>query len=257
MEEGQKSNISRKSMYETFTSKSTYVSSGKFEYSAKEIIFSVLYSFALSLIFALVSLVFFLHKNSDAALNEVGVFFFLVLGISMIIIFTLRIVAKRGVEIFSIIILMIFFLTFIFLKTLPDGTKTFQVLDTATSNASVSKISKVVIGGREVSVRLAETKEERIRGLSGSNRLPKNTGMLFILDAPGTYGFWMKDMRYPIDIIWINEAFSVVSFAENASPEDYPRVYSPESDALYVLEVPAGFVKDASIVKREKVDFIY
>jgi uncharacterized membrane protein (UPF0127 family) len=102
----------------------------------------------------------------------------------------------------------------------------------------------VIIAGVRLSVEVADTPAERGRGLSGREMLPENGGMLFVFDTPGRHGFWMYGMKFPLDIIWIDERLRVVYFVENAQPcVNICETYEPPADALYVLEVNAGFVK--------------
>jgi uncharacterized membrane protein (UPF0127 family) len=81
-----------------------------------------------------------------------------------------------------------------------------------------SKGPYVIIAGVRLSVEVADTPAERGRGLSGREMLPENSGMLFVFDTPGRYGFWMYGMKFPLDIIWIDESLRVVYFVENAQP---------------------------------------
>lgn len=96
------------------------------------------------------------------------------------------------------------------------------------------------IGSTTLPVLLALTPTDRQRGLSGRAALAKNQGMLFVFDAPGRWGFWMKDMHFPIDIIWLDAAARVVTVAHNVSPQSYPEVLHPTQPSLYVLELAAG-----------------
>jgi uncharacterized membrane protein (UPF0127 family) len=68
-------------------------------------------------------------------------------------------------------------------------------------------------------------------------------GMLFIFPTPDQYAFWMKEMNFPIDILWVSTENKVVYIKENATPESYPELFSPEEDASVVLEVPSGDAK--------------
>ncbi|MGB3921718.1 MAG: DUF192 domain-containing protein [Minisyncoccia bacterium] len=106
----------------------------------------------------------------------------------------------------------------------------------------------LVIGGTEVKVEIADTDLERSQGLSGREGLLPNHGMLFVFDAPGYHAFWMKDMKFPIDIIWINADSKVVWIEKNLSPETYPNLFRPKEPAKYVLEVPAGFAEEHGVV---------
>lgn len=101
--------------------------------------------------------------------------------------------------------------------------------------------SRVSIGGEEIAVIVADTQDARAKGLSGHNGLGPNEGMLFNFQKPGIYGFWMKDMQFPIDIIWLDENKRVVDSWENATPESYPQIYTPHASSQFVLEVPSGF----------------
>ncbi len=77
-----------------------------------------------------------------------------------------------------------------------------------------------VAGGKEnhiLHVLVADSKEERIQGLSYREQIPLD-GMLFIFPSSKKYAFWMKGMSFPLDIIWINENGEVVGFKENALP---------------------------------------
>ena len=76
--------------------------------------------------------------------------------------------------------------------------------------------------------------------MSGQDALKKDEAMLFIFDEPGMHGFWMKDMRFSIDIIWIDENLRVVHLEENVSPSSYPESFIPSVDAKYVLEIYTG-----------------
>ncbi len=99
------------------------------------------------------------------------------------------------------------------------------------------------VGGEKVYVTVMDDDAERSRGLSGRAGLPADEGMLFVFQEPGQYGFWMKDMRFSIDIVWLSASGKVVYMVENVAPSSYPTVFKPDSDALYVLELPAGQAK--------------
>ena len=68
----------------------------------------------------------------------------------------------------------------------------------------------IEINDKEIAVEVAATAETRSKGLSGRGSLEEGTGMLFIFDSPAQYGFWMKDMNFAIDIVWIDEKFHIV-----------------------------------------------
>lgn len=97
----------------------------------------------------------------------------------------------------------------------------------------------------------AQTKEERERGLSGRASLVPRSGMLLLFATSGFYGIWMKDMQFPLDIIWFDGGKRVIAVEENISPLSYPKVFVPSAPARYVLEVNAGFVAEHRVVVGE------
>ena len=116
-------------------------------------------------------------------------------------------------------------------------------------------ISSVEIEGVSVNVELAQTNTERWKGLSGRSTLAEDSGMLFVFKTDGQHGFWMKDMFFPIDIIWINKDEVVVHVETAVAPESYPNVYEPILESRYVLEVNAGFSDEHMISVGDEVSF--
>lgn len=113
---------------------------------------------------------------------------------------------------------------------------------------------KIVLGGEEINVILADTPVFQERGLSGRTELKENEGMLFVFTSPARLGFWMKDMLFPIDIIWFDAEQKIVDVWENAQPRSYPEIRTPKKDAQYVLEVPAHFVQRHNIEFGQKFE---
>ena len=105
----------------------------------------------------------------------------------------------------------------------------------------IQEIQYVTLGDVKVKVDLALTPEEQARGLSGRVSLGENEGMLFVFPALGRHFFWMRDMNFAIDIIWIDENQKVIYIEKNASPASFPNSFGPNADSKYVLEVNAGF----------------
>jgi len=114
------------------------------------------------------------------------------------------------------------------------------------------------INGKKVELIIAKTDEDRITGLSGRENLSNNQGMLFIFEEKGKYPFWMKEMKFPIDIIYINDD-TVVHIVKNAAPPEnlgtIPERYIPPEPVNYVLELNAGKVEELNIEKGSKITF--
>lgn len=115
---------------------------------------------------------------------------------------------------------------------------------------------KIVFDSIEFVVLIADTPKLQTLGLSYRETLPHDTGMLFVFSESDKYGFWMKDMRFSIDIIWFDEEFVVVGVDENISPESYPRVFRPLVPVRFVLEVNAGQASNNGITIGEKATYM-
>ncbi len=113
----------------------------------------------------------------------------------------------------------------------------------------------IFINDQEFRAEIADTDEKRVLGLSGRENLPEDSGLLFIFPTSDYYPFWMKDMNFPIDILWIDENWTIVDITENVQPESYPQTFRPQTPAKYVLEINAGLSKDLNIKRGDKIRF--
>jgi uncharacterized protein len=93
------------------------------------------------------------------------------------------------------------------------------------------------------------------RGLGGRQGLARGQGMLFRFPAEGKHCFWMQDMRFPIDIIWLNNSKRVVTIAGSVSPTTYPKEICPDKPARYVIELNAGEVQWSKIREGQALSF--
>lgn len=114
---------------------------------------------------------------------------------------------------------------------------------------------KVIIGDVKIKVEIVDDSAEMQKGLSGRESLDENEGMLFVFSQAGQPTFWMKDMKFPIDIIWIQND-EIVDIAPNLPvvAGEFLSTYEPKEPANYVLEVNAGFVDEHGIKVGDKVD---
>jgi len=120
--------------------------------------------------------------------------------------------------------------------------------------------TSVTIGELKIKADIVKTEKEQQKGLGGREKLAEDGGMLFVFDKENKYNFWMKDVKFPIDIIWISKEKKVVDFYQNAEvqlavPDSQLRIYSPSSSALYVLEVNAGEIEKYHIGVGNEVKF--
>src|SRR3989338_4725278 len=133
------------------------------------------------------------------------------------------------------------------------------------SNAGKRKDFTVSFGKTVIFVELADTEEARTLGLGGREEIAPDAGMLFVFSKPDTHGIWMKDMLFPLDILWLNEwkpqtdaertmnyaegriYLVVVGIKETVTPETYPEIFSPNTKASFVLEINRGAAKRSGI----------
>ncbi len=96
----------------------------------------------------------------------------------------------------------------------------------------------------------------QVRGLSGHKPLTPDEGMLFVFPKAGNYGFWMKDMTFPLDIIWFDQNFHVTHIEKALSPDTYPKTFYPNANSEYVLEVNAGQAATVDLKIGDTATFI-
>lgn len=96
---------------------------------------------------------------------------------------------------------------------------------------------KVEVGDRSYKVNIASTDEEKMEGLQNTDELSDGEGLLFIYDSPQTVDFWMKDTSIPLDIVFINDLYEVISVGHG---EPFSEEFITEDNVLYVLEVNAN-----------------
>jgi uncharacterized membrane protein (UPF0127 family) len=114
----------------------------------------------------------------------------------------------------------------------------------------------VHLGDGVYQARVARTSADRAAGLSNTSSLSDNEAMLFVFDNDNKWSMWMKDMNFPIDIMWLDQSQKITYIVKNASPAGYPQeVFTPKSEARYVVEVKAGTVDSKAIAIGQQVDF--
>jgi len=125
-----------------------------------------------------------------------------------------------------------------------------------TEDLGIKPEVEIKVGTVSISAEVVETSSELERGLSGKPFLAENAGMYFDLGNRKISSFWMKDMKFPIDIIWIDGG-EIVGIVENAPvpTETIPRFTSPKP-VTHVLEVSAGFSDEHNLKIGDKVEII-
>ncbi len=133
-----------------------------------------------------------------------------------------------------------------------------QNVDTTANPAPTPVIPQVIIADAVVNVRVATTTAAITHGLSGTPSMAENEGMIFLFPVADRYNFWMPDMHFGLDIIWIDSHKKVISISKNVPPlldTSKPVFYKPKSPAMYVLEVNEGWSDRHSIHEGQDVMF--
>jgi uncharacterized membrane protein (UPF0127 family) len=116
-------------------------------------------------------------------------------------------------------------------------------LVTAHAEAGPAVVPLTLPSGKVLQVEVMVKDEDRAMGLMFRPSLPLDRGMLFLFDGPPDFHtIWMKNCKFPIDIVWLDEEKKVVHVAESVPPctEDPCPVYQPLRKASYVVELNAG-----------------
>ena len=115
----------------------------------------------------------------------------------------------------------------------------------------------ITIGDHKIFAELATTPAAQAQGLGGRSCIPADAGMLFSFSQPGRYGFWMKDMKFPIDMVWISAGHQAVAVKQNVQPSTYPDSFANPVNrpAQYVLELQANASSRLKISPGTPVNF--
>ena len=139
------------------------------------------------------------------------------------------------------------------LMSIPSDSK----LESVEFPRGTIKVDDVVL-----EVQIADDESKRIRGLMFQDPLPYDQGMIFVFDEPGVYSLWMLNMQFALDMIWIDADGNVVHIEQDIPPCETPteimacQSIVPSGEAMYILEVTAGFVEQFGITKESKIDLI-
>jgi uncharacterized membrane protein (UPF0127 family) len=113
----------------------------------------------------------------------------------------------------------------------------------------------VVIKNQVIYVEQANNSTEFETGLAGRPCIPANQGMFFAFNKDGRYPFWMKGMKFPIDIVWITSGHSVAAIEVDESPSTYPDKFVNKIPAQYVLELKANRTNELGLKIGSTIKF--
>jgi uncharacterized membrane protein (UPF0127 family) len=110
-------------------------------------------------------------------------------------------------------------------------------------------------GGHTYTLTLATTSQTQEKGLGDRSSLPIDQGMLFVFSGESMQCFWMKDMHFSLDMIWVGTQKQVLFVKSDVSPNTYPESFCPNVQAQYVIELNAGQAKTANIQVGDTLNF--
>ncbi|MDD3284140.1 MAG: DUF192 domain-containing protein [Patescibacteria group bacterium] len=147
---------------------------------------------------------------------------------------------KKSLIIISILILVFLFVLYFDIK-----------------KVHAPEVAKIVISSYVINVELAKTDIQKSKGLSNRDNLCENCGMLFLFDELKLHNFWMGEMRFPLDILYIKD-YEIVEIFKNIpvfTDNDYTRIY-PTKNANKVLELNANWCDKNNIKVGDKINLI-
>ncbi len=118
------------------------------------------------------------------------------------------------------------------------------------------RMTEFRIGTAAIKVDIADTIGKQRQGLSGRPSMPQDQGMYFPMGTPARYSFWMKDMHFPLDIIWIRMG-KIVDINQNVPyplEGETPVTVQPKELADSVLEVNAGFTEKQGVKIGDSIE---
>ncbi len=150
-----------------------------------------------------------------------------------------------------------FIMVFTFLFTSPSSRASARGAGRITSDESIREIAIVRQSGRRnqrpdvlfrVSAEIAADRKAREKGLSGRERIAEDQGMLFVLEKGEPGAFWMKGMKFPLDLLYFDRQKRLIRILQTLQPCDICPRYPTPGDAAYVLEVGGGTAAKYDIV---------
>lgn len=149
---------------------------------------------------------------------------------------------KQGLHVLGLLLLSaIFLVVFILLLALKDYDK-----------HSGGGCRDLEIGQQCFITERADTDGKRLKGLSGRDSLPQNTAMIFEFEQVAKQCMWMKDMKFPIDIIWLDKQQRVVKIEHVVTASTYPTNFCADG-TKYVIEINSGLAQSLDLKEGDTI----
>ncbi len=155
--------------------------------------------------------------------------------------------AKTGLALSLLVALTIIFAALFLFNWQTESKEDLKPANQQASNACAINDSietrNIATHDQLLRVEVVKNEKDKIQGLSGRDCLNESSGMLFVYEVEDEYCFWMKDMKFNIDIVWLNKNQEIIDIKSQASPDSYPQSFCPQSPANYILEVEGGLAE--------------
>jgi uncharacterized membrane protein (UPF0127 family) len=170
-----------------------------------------------------------------------------------------RTVLARKILVGLLVVGTIIAATFAGIRYIPVAIKEFTGDDTQVQQSSKPnydyKVVAATIGTDQFALWVADTPQKQELGLGQRQALPAKQGMIFPYPTADVRCFWMKDMNFSIDMIWLDANKRVVHIEPKVSPDTYPKTFCPPVPASYVVELLQGTAERVRLKNGDQVSF--
>jgi uncharacterized membrane protein (UPF0127 family) len=122
-----------------------------------------------------------------------------------------------------------------------------------TIQLSEYRIEPVTLGRKKYFLYVAQTEPQRVEGLSHVSSLRSDQGMIFTFPLKQQLSFWMKDMKFNLDFVFI-EGKTVVDIREDVSPSTYPALITGVKEGDKAIELPAGQIQQSGLQVGDSIN---
>ncbi len=112
------------------------------------------------------------------------------------------------------------------------------------------------VGENKINLIISDNLNTRVKGLSGVKKMNEDTAMLFVFEELGDYGIWMKDMNFPLDIVWLDDNYIINHIEQGISPNTYPSIFRSNEKSKYVIEFNENTISKYHIKEGDKLTII-
>ncbi len=130
-----------------------------------------------------------------------------------------------------------------------------RTTDEAVGSGREYAVTELRVRDRTFKLQIADSPEKQQLGLGKRESLRPDDGMVFIYTDEAQRCFWMKDMRFAIDIIWLDKQKEIVHIGPDIRPETYPKTFCPDKSAQYVVELSSGMAARTGLRAGQPLEF--